>query len=187
MYESRLWHYRQHVVKDYSYLTKLEVEPASVAAYSNTVLSCLTRPPKMGRFGDFIEQYYVNLKKSNPKFPILIRECSGVQPRVYARYESLMGAWKPPANNDTTDTGGVIVGFINDTTDTSGLIVGFINDTTDTGGLIVGFINDTTDTSGVIVGFINDTTDTKLGKESSVPLSNLKAEDVLQKVELLAK
>uniref|UniRef100_A0A7R9DJ27 NADH dehydrogenase [ubiquinone] 1 alpha subcomplex subunit 2 n=1 Tax=Timema poppense TaxID=170557 RepID=A0A7R9DJ27_TIMPO len=62
---------------------------------------------------DFIEQYYVNLKKSNPKFPILIRECSGVQPRVYARYE--------------------------------------------------------------------------LGKESSVPLSNLKAEEVLQKVELLAK
>ncbi|KDR07761.1 NADH dehydrogenase [ubiquinone] 1 alpha subcomplex subunit 2 [Zootermopsis nevadensis] len=35
---------------------------------------------------DFIETYYVNLKRSNPKFPILIRECSGVQPRLYARY-----------------------------------------------------------------------------------------------------
>ncbi|KAL3878153.1 hypothetical protein ACJMK2_030523 [Sinanodonta woodiana] len=36
---------------------------------------------------DFIEQHYVTLKKSNPQFPILIRECSGVQPKIYARYE----------------------------------------------------------------------------------------------------
>ncbi|XP_068187900.1 NADH dehydrogenase [ubiquinone] 1 alpha subcomplex subunit 2 [Antennarius striatus] len=36
---------------------------------------------------DFVEQHYVNMKKSNPDFPILIRECSGVQARVWARYE----------------------------------------------------------------------------------------------------
>lgn len=36
---------------------------------------------------EFIEQNYVSLKKSNPKSPILIRECSGVQPKVWARYE----------------------------------------------------------------------------------------------------
>ncbi|VDI14085.1 NADH dehydrogenase [ubiquinone] 1 alpha subcomplex subunit 2-like [Mytilus galloprovincialis] len=36
---------------------------------------------------EFIENYYVGVKQSNPKFPILIRECSGVQPKVYARYE----------------------------------------------------------------------------------------------------
>lgn len=36
---------------------------------------------------DFIETHYVGLKASNPKFPILIRECSGVQPRLYARYD----------------------------------------------------------------------------------------------------
>ncbi|XP_044078483.1 NADH dehydrogenase [ubiquinone] 1 alpha subcomplex subunit 2 [Siniperca chuatsi] len=36
---------------------------------------------------DFVEQHYVSLKKSNPDFPILIRECSGVQARVWARYE----------------------------------------------------------------------------------------------------
>ncbi|XP_068600879.1 NADH dehydrogenase [ubiquinone] 1 alpha subcomplex subunit 2 [Brachionichthys hirsutus] len=36
---------------------------------------------------DFVEQHYVNLKKSNPDFPILIRECSGVQARVWARYD----------------------------------------------------------------------------------------------------
>ncbi|KAI3374071.1 hypothetical protein L3Q82_022643 [Scortum barcoo] len=34
----------------------------------------------------FVEQHYVALKKSNPDFPILIRECSGVQARVWARY-----------------------------------------------------------------------------------------------------
>ncbi|CAM4672265.1 hypothetical protein PO909_008606 [Leuciscus waleckii] len=35
---------------------------------------------------DFIEQHYVTLKKANPEFPILIRECSGVQPRLWGRY-----------------------------------------------------------------------------------------------------
>lgn len=35
---------------------------------------------------DFIEKYYVSIKQQNPKFPILIRECSGVQPRLWARY-----------------------------------------------------------------------------------------------------
>lgn len=33
-----------------------------------------------------MEQQYVTLKKSNPDFPILIRECSGVQARLWARY-----------------------------------------------------------------------------------------------------
>ncbi|XP_013884643.1 NADH dehydrogenase [ubiquinone] 1 alpha subcomplex subunit 2 [Austrofundulus limnaeus] len=36
---------------------------------------------------DFVEQKYVTLKKSNPDFPILIRECSGVQARLWARYD----------------------------------------------------------------------------------------------------
>ena len=26
------------------------------------------------------------MKKVNPDFPILVRECSGIQPRVYARF-----------------------------------------------------------------------------------------------------
>ncbi|KAM6408782.1 NADH dehydrogenase [ubiquinone] 1 alpha subcomplex subunit 2 isoform 2-T2 [Rhynochetos jubatus] len=34
---------------------------------------------------DFIEQHYVTLKKANPDFPVLIRECSGVQPKLWAR------------------------------------------------------------------------------------------------------
>ncbi|KAL3970438.1 protein phosphatase 1 regulatory subunit 37 [Sarotherodon galilaeus] len=36
---------------------------------------------------DFVEQNYVTLKRSNPEFPILIRECSGVQARLWARYD----------------------------------------------------------------------------------------------------
>uniref|UniRef100_A0A8C1FQX8 NADH dehydrogenase [ubiquinone] 1 alpha subcomplex subunit 2 n=1 Tax=Cyprinus carpio carpio TaxID=630221 RepID=A0A8C1FQX8_CYPCA len=43
----------------------------------------LLRFPKVS---DFIEQHYVTLKKANPELPILIRECSGVQPVLWARY-----------------------------------------------------------------------------------------------------
>ncbi|XP_001377022.1 NADH dehydrogenase [ubiquinone] 1 alpha subcomplex subunit 2 isoform X1 [Monodelphis domestica] len=35
---------------------------------------------------DFIEKHYVELKKANPDFPILIRECSEVQPKLWVRY-----------------------------------------------------------------------------------------------------
>ncbi|XP_019327821.1 PREDICTED: NADH dehydrogenase [ubiquinone] 1 alpha subcomplex subunit 2 [Aptenodytes forsteri] len=64
---------------------------------------CLPRevasvPPR----GDFIEQHYVTLKKANPDFPILIRECSGVQPKLWARFE--FGKEKSvPLNNLTVD------------------------------------------------------------------------------------
>ncbi|PWA24622.1 NADH dehydrogenase [ubiquinone] 1 alpha subcomplex subunit 2 [Gambusia affinis] len=36
---------------------------------------------------NFVEQNYVALKKANPDLPILIRECSGVQARLWARYD----------------------------------------------------------------------------------------------------
>ncbi|XP_055610961.1 NADH dehydrogenase [ubiquinone] 1 alpha subcomplex subunit 2 [Uranotaenia lowii] len=36
---------------------------------------------------DFINNGYTALKRENPKLPILVRECSGVQPRLWARYE----------------------------------------------------------------------------------------------------
>ncbi|KAJ8929069.1 hypothetical protein NQ314_018267 [Rhamnusium bicolor] len=47
---------------------------------------CQTSPTSKG-VRDFIEKYYVDLKSSNPRFPILIRECSGVQPKIWARFE----------------------------------------------------------------------------------------------------
>jgi len=34
----------------------------------------------------FVQENYVDLKKDNASLPILIRECSGVEPRVIARY-----------------------------------------------------------------------------------------------------
>ncbi|KFO72464.1 NADH dehydrogenase [ubiquinone] 1 alpha subcomplex subunit 2, partial [Cuculus canorus] len=51
---------------------------------------------------DFVEQHYVTLKKANPEFPILVRECSGVQARLWARYE--FGKEKSvPLENLTTE------------------------------------------------------------------------------------
>ncbi|NXE42780.1 NDUA2 dehydrogenase, partial [Ptilorrhoa leucosticta] len=51
---------------------------------------------------EFIEQHYVTLKKANPNFPILIRECSGIEPKLWARYE--FGKEKSiPLNNLTVD------------------------------------------------------------------------------------
>jgi NADH dehydrogenase (ubiquinone) 1 alpha subcomplex subunit 2 len=35
---------------------------------------------------NFLEKNYVDIKKGNPKFPILVRECSGIFPKMYARY-----------------------------------------------------------------------------------------------------
>ncbi|XP_077360539.1 NADH dehydrogenase [ubiquinone] 1 alpha subcomplex subunit 2 [Festucalex cinctus] len=36
---------------------------------------------------DFVEQHYVDLKRANANFPILVRECSGVEARLWARYD----------------------------------------------------------------------------------------------------
>uniref|UniRef100_A0A1L8E0F5 NADH dehydrogenase [ubiquinone] 1 alpha subcomplex subunit 2 n=1 Tax=Nyssomyia neivai TaxID=330878 RepID=A0A1L8E0F5_9DIPT len=47
---------------------------------------CQTGPESKGA-RDFVQNHYVKLKQENPKLPILIRECSGVQPRLFARYD----------------------------------------------------------------------------------------------------
>ncbi|KRY84989.1 NADH dehydrogenase [ubiquinone] 1 alpha subcomplex subunit 2 [Trichinella pseudospiralis] len=36
---------------------------------------------------NFIQEYYVPVKTENPKLPILIRECSGAVPKIWARFE----------------------------------------------------------------------------------------------------
>ncbi|XP_005069138.1 NADH dehydrogenase [ubiquinone] 1 alpha subcomplex subunit 2 [Mesocricetus auratus] len=46
---------------------------------------CQRSPGSQG-VRDFIRQRYVELKKAHPGLPILIRECSEVQPRLWARY-----------------------------------------------------------------------------------------------------
>ncbi|KAL6422108.1 hypothetical protein ACFW04_010870 [Cataglyphis niger] len=50
------------------------------------ILLCQTSKSSQG-VRDFIEQQYVSLKKNNPRFPVLIRECSSIEPKLYARYE----------------------------------------------------------------------------------------------------
>ncbi|XP_033208290.1 NADH dehydrogenase [ubiquinone] 1 alpha subcomplex subunit 2 [Belonocnema kinseyi] len=50
------------------------------------ILLCQTSKSSQG-VREFIEQQYVSLKKNNPSFPVLIRECSAIEPKLYARYE----------------------------------------------------------------------------------------------------
>merc|ERR1712147_194759 len=47
---------------------------------------CQTSPGSAGA-RDFIGANYATLKAANPQFPILIRECSGIQPRIIGRYD----------------------------------------------------------------------------------------------------
>uniref|UniRef100_A0A8D2HAQ8 NADH dehydrogenase [ubiquinone] 1 alpha subcomplex subunit 2 n=1 Tax=Urocitellus parryii TaxID=9999 RepID=A0A8D2HAQ8_UROPR len=53
---------------------------------------CQRSPGSQG-VRDFIEKRYVELKKANPDLPILIRECSDVQPKLWARYGEY-GRWE---------------------------------------------------------------------------------------------
>nr|XP_047130395.1 NADH dehydrogenase [ubiquinone] 1 alpha subcomplex subunit 2-like [Hydra vulgaris] len=46
---------------------------------------CQTSESSLGA-RNFIEKYYVDIKRNNPELPILIRECSGIQPKITARY-----------------------------------------------------------------------------------------------------
>ncbi|PWA67455.1 NADH-ubiquinone oxidoreductase B8 subunit [Artemisia annua] len=49
------------------------------------VLFCQSSPASSSTRA-FVEKNYTELKKANPKLPILIRECSGTQPQLWARY-----------------------------------------------------------------------------------------------------
>ncbi|EZA55808.1 hypothetical protein DMN91_012072 [Ooceraea biroi] len=57
---------------------------------------------------DFIEQQYVPLKKSNPRFPVLVRECSAIEPKLYARYEYGVERCVPLSNLKSEDVLGRI-------------------------------------------------------------------------------
>ena len=47
---------------------------------------CQKSPSSLGA-RNFVEQYYVTIKRNNPDLPILVRECSGVQPKLIARFD----------------------------------------------------------------------------------------------------
>ncbi|XP_005103977.1 NADH dehydrogenase [ubiquinone] 1 alpha subcomplex subunit 2 [Aplysia californica] len=61
---------------------------------------CLKSPASQG-LREFLEQSYVPFKQQNPKFPFLVRECSNVQPKVYARYEFGRESSLPLSNMNT--------------------------------------------------------------------------------------
>ncbi|XP_077250125.1 NADH-ubiquinone oxidoreductase B8 subunit [Tasmannia lanceolata] len=52
-------------------------------------LYCQTSPAS-AQTREYVHRNYKELKTMNPTFPILIRECSGVEPQLWARYD--MGA-----------------------------------------------------------------------------------------------
>lgn len=46
----------------------------------------------------FIDQYYLGLKESNPNLPILVRECTGIEPKLWFRFEYGQETSKPVNN-----------------------------------------------------------------------------------------
>ncbi|TRY62975.1 hypothetical protein TCAL_00348 [Tigriopus californicus] len=46
---------------------------------------CQKSPASQG-VRDFVSKHYHGLKSENPQFPIMIRECSGITPKIWARY-----------------------------------------------------------------------------------------------------
>ncbi|PON94151.1 NADH dehydrogenase [ubiquinone] (complex I), alpha subcomplex, subunit [Trema orientale] len=50
------------------------------------ILLCQSSPASSATRA-FVEKNYQDLKALNPKFPILIRECSGIEPQLWARYD----------------------------------------------------------------------------------------------------
>lgn len=50
------------------------------------ILLCQTSPSSSAT-RSFVEKNYKDLKTLNPKLPILIRECSGIEPQLWARYD----------------------------------------------------------------------------------------------------
>lgn len=53
--------------------------------YQTTLHKIMKTPLTHSR--SFLSRAYPSMKKSNPYTPILVREASGIEPRVYARYE----------------------------------------------------------------------------------------------------
>ncbi|XP_034690986.1 NADH dehydrogenase [ubiquinone] 1 alpha subcomplex subunit 2 [Vitis riparia] len=50
------------------------------------ILFCQTSPASSSARA-FVERNYKDLKTLNPKVPILIRECNGTRPQLWARYD----------------------------------------------------------------------------------------------------
>lgn len=45
------------------------------------------RSPTSNGTRQFIDGYYTSIKRNNPNLPILIRECTGIEPKIWFRFE----------------------------------------------------------------------------------------------------
>jgi NADH dehydrogenase (ubiquinone) 1 alpha subcomplex subunit 2 len=45
------------------------------------------KSPSGNAVRQFIDKYYLGIKQHNPDLPILIRECTGVEPKVWFRFD----------------------------------------------------------------------------------------------------
>merc|ERR1712127_110568 len=61
---------------------------------------------------EFIEKNYISLKTTNPKTPILIRECSGILPKIYARHEKLVEVSATVTNLSSENINSVLAALI---------------------------------------------------------------------------
>ncbi|OVA08143.1 Ribosomal protein/NADH dehydrogenase domain [Macleaya cordata] len=61
--------------------------------------------PASAQTREFVQRNYKDLKTLNPKLPILIRECSGVEPQLWARYadEESCFILKPLVKNELVE------------------------------------------------------------------------------------
>lgn len=46
----------------------------------------------------FVDKYYCGIKQNNPNLPILIRECTGIEPKVWFRFEYGLETSAPLSN-----------------------------------------------------------------------------------------
>lgn len=44
-------------------------------------------PRSSNNVRQFIDKYYLGLKQDNPNLPILVRECTGIEPKIWFRFE----------------------------------------------------------------------------------------------------
>lgn len=60
------------------------------------------RSPASNGTRQFIDRYYLGLKENNPSLPILIRECTDIEPKLWFRFEHGQETSKP-VNNLSAD------------------------------------------------------------------------------------
>ncbi|XP_058801213.1 NADH dehydrogenase [ubiquinone] 1 alpha subcomplex subunit 2 [Phymastichus coffea] len=65
-------------------------------------LMCQTSKTSEGA-RNFINDHYISLKKANPKLPILVRECSNIDPKLYVRALYGKESCIPLANMNVND------------------------------------------------------------------------------------